>query len=187
MSDSRNNFSEARKLVRDFETENEPERLREASSALINVRLEREYDSNERHQLRSECLYLWLTILNMIDVRIDPSFDPADVPPKNIEPPSSDDEAFRPGVEPAKIADPKIRADYEKAVDENRSKQINYRIQVKLRRLDERVSPMAEEFVRRSYTTSENDRSTVGSAIEAVIKSSFRKDRLNKLLESDEE
>lgn len=64
---------------------------------------------------------------------IDPSFDSADVPNLNIEPPAAT--GLPAGVAPEAIADPSLRATYETSIARNQAKAAYYRRQVELRRL----------------------------------------------------
>ena len=65
---------------------------------------------------------------------------------------------------------------------ENREKQENYRLQIYFKRLNEDISPMAEDFIRNSYMRVQNDRDEVKAAVEKTITDQTRKDRLISIL-----
>ncbi|MEP6901790.1 MAG: hypothetical protein ABJA66_08575 [Actinomycetota bacterium] len=183
MTENEKYLKEAQTRVKEFETEMEAERLREASMALENVNLAQEYDSKTRSRLRKDCLYLWLTLLQLLDQHIDPKFNADDLPTNLVQPPSlSNGVVLRPGADPAKIDDPKLRAEYEKAIAENRAKAENYRLQTQLRRLNESIPPKAEEFIRNSYSSAASDQEELKTAIEKIITKPERKEDLSKLL-----
>lgn len=183
MGDNEKKLKAARSLVQAFESEKEPERLNEAARALQSVNLRREYDAVKRHELRAHCLATWLQILQIIDSNLQPNFDQRDVPPKSVQPPpTSSGVVYPPGAAPAVIDDPKARAEYEKAVKENREKQENYRLQIYFKRLNEDISPVAEDFIRNSYVRVQNDRDEVKAAVEKTITDQTRKDRLISIL-----
>ena len=185
MTENERYIKEAREKIGAFETETEAERLNEASSALENVVLEQEYDARIRTRLRSECLTLWLELVRVIDRRLDPKFDSEDVPTKLVQPPlNSDGTLYPPGADPALINDPKARAEYEKAIAENRAKSANYRIQIQLRRLNESIPPRAAEFIENSYTASDDDQKEVKAAIDRLIEDPARHADFSKLLKS---
>jgi hypothetical protein len=182
MTENKKHLKQAQELIKAFETEKEPERLNEASMSLENVNLAQEYDLTSRHQLRAECLALHLTLLQILDKYIDPKFNPDDVPSTVVQPHLSDGRVLRPGVDPAKISDPQDRAEYEKAIAENRAKARNYSLQTELRRLNERIPPRAEEFIRNSYTSSADDQKELKTAIDEKIENEARRAELSKLL-----
>ena len=185
MTENEKYLKQAQEFIRAFETEKEPERLSDASRALENIILEKEHDAKIRLKLRSDCLTLWLNLVQIIDRRLDPKFDPEDVPEKLIQPPPlADGSVLRPGADPAKIDDPNLRAEYEKAIAENRAKSANYRIQIQLRRLNESIPPRAAEFIENSYTASDDDQKEVKAAIDRLIEDPARHADFSKLLKS---
>jgi hypothetical protein len=185
MTDNEKCLKQAQERIKAFETEKEAERLNEASMSLENIILAKEIKSEVRARLRKECLFLWLNILQTIDAHLDPKFDPKDVPEKLVQPsPLSDGEILRPGADPAKINDPQLRAEYEKAIAENRTKTINYRLQTQLRRLNEKIPSSANDFIRKSYTSSAADREELKNAIEKIIQNTERKTNLSQLVGS---
>src|SRR5215204_32512 len=186
MTENKKYLKQAAELIKAFESEKEPERLNEASMALENVNLIQEYDAPTRHELRAESLALHLTLLQILDKYLDPKFDPEDVPSTIVQPRLSDGTVLRPGVDPAKIKNPQDRAEYEKAIAENRAKARNYRLQTELRRLNERLPSRTELFIRESFTSSDEDQKVLKTAIDVAIENQKRKAELTKLLKNSQ-
>lgn len=186
MSENEKYLKEAREKIEAFKAEMETERLRESSAALGNVVLAKEHNAENRKKLRSESLDLWLTLLQILDKNLDPNFNPEDVPSMSVVPPASGGVAYPAGADPSLISDPEARAEYEKAVAENRKKAINHRLQVQLRRVNERITPRAENFIRNSFSDSPEDQKELRTAIEEKIEKPNRKADLLKILESSQ-
>jgi len=183
MTDNQKYLNEAQVRTKEFEIELEPERLREAYLALENVTLAQENDPKTRGQVRTDALSLWLHALEVLDRFLDPKFNPQDVPQLGVQPPpTTGGIVYPPGADPAVIDDPTARADYEKAVTANRAKAEHYRLQIGLRRLDERIPPRVEAFIRNSYTSAPDDQKELKTAIDDTIKNPQRKVGLLKLL-----
>jgi hypothetical protein len=185
MMANQNYLEEAQSNANAFEESHEPERLRAAYLALENVILGQEKgDPGPRAHLRMECLRLWLHLLDLLDRSLDPNFEVGDVPVKIVEPPAvPGDIVLRPGADPAKIADPKARAEYESAIAANRVKANNYREQIGLRRLNEHLPTRVEAYIQNSYTSVRSDQEELRTAIDGLIKSPRRKADLLRLLE----
>lgn len=182
MTDNEKHLKEASELIRAFEKEKEPERLREASMELEDVNLRREHNAKIRHKLRSDCLELWLTILQTIDKNLDSSFDPKDVPQMSVMPPPiRGDIQLPPGAAPSLIDDPKAREEYEKAIKENRAKQENYPLQTQLRELNEVIPGKVDSFIRGAFVSS--DHNEVKAVIDRIIENESRKESLYRLIE----
>lgn len=183
MTENEKYLKEAREGIKDFQAEQEPERLREAYMAAENVNLAVEHRSAVRRHLRAECLSVWLRLLQLLDSHLDPSFDLDDLPDSAAQPPpTSDGVLYGPGADPALIDDPKARAEYERAIAAARAKASDYRLQVHLGRLNERILPRVEKFIREHYTDSPGDQKELKAAIEKVIEDPRRKASLLKLL-----
>lgn len=183
MTDNEKHLKAAADLIKAFESEREPERLREASMELENIDLRRVHDAKIRHSLRSSCLELWLIILKTIDKNLDISFDPKDIPQMNITPPPlKDGTRLPPGAAPLSIDDPAARKDYEKAVTDNRAKQVNYLLQTELRELDEIIPGKVNSFIDGAYTSSDN--AEVKTLIDRIIENDSRKERLYQSIKS---
>jgi hypothetical protein len=183
MTENLRYLNDARARLKEFETEREPERLREAWVALDNVILAQEEDTQTRAALRKDCLYLRLQMFRLVDRFLDPNFDAKDVPYLNIAPPPTRDGiAYDSGVDPSEIKDPETRAAYEKALAENRAKAEYHRLQIGLRRVDERITPSTEAFIRNAYRAVSGDQTELTTAIDEVIENPRRKADLLKLL-----
>lgn len=183
--DNQSYLKEAGAHVEEFESQLEPERLREACQALENISLGAERDGGSRARLRAASLSLWLHLLQLLDRYRDPHFDPKDVPQKLVEPPPVPGGiVLRPGSDPALIDDPTVRADYQKAIAANRMKADRYRLQIQLGRLEERIGPRAEAFIRNAYGATARDRQEARTAIETLISNPRRLAGLVQLLTS---
>ena len=182
MTDNEKHMKEAVELIKAFEKEKEPERLREAFMELEDVNLRREHYTKIRHKLRSDCLELWLTILQTIDKYLDSSFDPNDMPQMSVMPPRiKGGIQLPPGAAPELIDDPKAREEYEKAINDNRAKQENYPLQTQLIELDEVIPGKVDSYIRRAFTSSDHDE--VKEAIDRIIESQSRKESLYRSIE----
>jgi hypothetical protein len=183
MTDNQKNLQESRERTKDFESLQDTDRLREADRALENVDLVKEVDPKVRARLRSDCLAQWLELVALLDRHIDPAFDPKDVPQTRVEPPEiPGSPSLEAGADPALIADPVARAQYERAIAANHAKATRYRVQTELRRIGERVYPQAEIFIRRYYKTTTADQRELNGAVDRIIKDRARKMRLSGLL-----
>lgn len=167
-----------------FEQQKEPQRIQDAGDRLREVRLADESDPQKQRVLRKDTLVLWLSLFAAIDGSLDPQFDPKDVPQVRVQPPRSDGVVFPPGVDPSLLKDPAARSEYERIIAENDKKAEQYSLQIKLRRLDERLWPKLEAFVRTAYSTSTepDDQREVLDVLQAIIKNPQRADRLRKLI-----
>jgi hypothetical protein len=183
MMENQEYLKEAQERAQGFEDTLEPELLSQAYLALENVILGEEDDPKIRGQLRVEALDLWLHLLQFLDHYLDPKFNPDDVPELLVQPPPTSGEVvLRPGADPALIDDPKARAQYEQAIAANKAKTARYGLQTKLRRLDVRITPRAEAFIRNSYTSAPSDQAELKTAIDKWITNPQRKANLVKLL-----
>jgi hypothetical protein len=183
MTENQKFLKETEKQLKEFEAGREPDRLTLAYLALDKVSPAHEHDPKVRAKVRAEALSLWLQLIDILDRLLDANFNPKDVPEKFVEPPPvPGGVVLRPGADPALIPDPKVRAEYEKAIAENRAKADHYRLQTHLRRLNERIPLRAEEFIRKSYTSASRDQWELRTAIDKFIKDPARKASLSVLV-----
>lgn len=176
MTENLKYFQEAHALTKQFEDNPDPEFLKQAYQALENVLLLEEDDPDMRRQLRTDSLLLWLGLIALLDEHLDPDFNPDDVPQLSVQPPpTKEGMIYPPGADPALIDDPKARADYKQAINENQAKTNHYTFQVKLQRLDERITPRAKNFIRNFYTPAAADQEELNKAVNDVIKNAQRK------------
>lgn len=183
MNENQKYLKEAQEQAKQFEDNPEPELLKQAYLALENVLLLEEDEPKTRNQLRSDSLYLWLHLILLLDRFLDPNFNPENVPELAVQPPpTSQGVVYPPGADPSLLDDPKARAEYKKAIADNEAKIAHYTLQTKLRRLDERITPRGEEFIRNFYTPAPGDQKELKTAIDKTIKDPRRKADLLKLL-----
>jgi hypothetical protein len=136
-----------------------------------------------RAKTQKECLALWLVLLQTVDEKLDPNFDPSDMPVMRVVPPPiPGGGAPPPGADPSVIPDPKLRAEYQKAILANREKANDYRLQTRLRALNERITLRAESFLRENFAGEVAARKEANEAIENTIKNAHRKKRLQEIL-----
>lgn len=144
---------EARGMLAEFEKQKNPDRLEGAGDRLQQIVLADQPDLDERRALRREALLTWLALVATIDASLDPRFDPDDLPSLRVEPPRSNGVQFPPGVDPSVITDPAARREYERLIAENDQKTESYNRQIKLRRLDARLTPRLATFIRSAYSS----------------------------------
>lgn len=168
----------------DFQIQNDAQLLQDAADELQGIVLADEADPERRRGLRREALEGWLKLFAAIDGSLDPAFDPGDLPLLSVDPLPSDGVRFPPGVDPSRLTDAGARREYEQRIEANRRKAERYTLQTKLRRLDERLTPRLEAFLRSAYSTSTEpeDRREVLEAVQATITSPARAERLRTLI-----
>lgn len=98
--------------------------------------------------LRRASAERWLDALARLERELDDTFDPDDVPALNVAPAGTD---LPTGVAPEVVQDPRLRREYQQAVDRNAEHIVRYGRQTQLRRLRERYQPAAERYVIASY------------------------------------
>lgn len=91
-------------------------------------------------------LHAWKRLIDAIDT----IWDPNDLPVSNVVPPLST--GLPSGVAPEAIKDPKLRAKYEAAIEENRQKAERYGEQYKLRKWLKRFPQGAERYIIQAYS-----------------------------------
>jgi len=87
----------------------------------------------------------WLRTWSRIDKEKDSNYNPADMPALNVSPPGAS--GMPSGVDPAAIANPGLRNEYMKAIDQNREKTVYYNHQYTLRRLEPEFKKMAAIYL----------------------------------------
>ena len=139
--------------------------LKDAEAALESINLVDEHDAAKRIAIRQEMLAAWLAVAAQLDRSIDPNFDPDDFPQESLVQPSVDGISITSNA-PENIKDPKARAEFQRAVDENTKKTIRYTLQFELLRLNERVTDRLGRFIRMAYMPSASDQREVKAAME---------------------
>jgi hypothetical protein len=97
---------------------------------------------------RQEAAARWLELSKEAQLRVDPSFDPADQPSLSVTPPTGG----RPGTAPAEIADADQRRAYEQALEANTEKLRRYTDQVQARRDQEQLDRQLPVFLTEAYS-----------------------------------
>lgn len=90
-------------------------------------------------------LHAWKRLIGAIEA----TWDPNDLPLINVTPPPAT--GLPSGVAPEAIKDPKLRAEYEAAIQKNSEKAQRYREQYTLRKWLRRFPKRAEEYIVRAY------------------------------------
>ncbi|MGB7068425.1 MAG: hypothetical protein WBD22_02940 [Pyrinomonadaceae bacterium] len=104
-------------------------------------------------QERRERVRLWLHALHRLEVEKDENFDPDDVPSLNVAPPTGVRVGFA-GMSPEAIKDPKLRAEYEAAIEAN-AKKAEYRAgQFRLRQNENFIVKNAVKYISKVYSIS---------------------------------
>ncbi len=130
----------------EFDKSKEPLPLQLAAEQLMQVDLSKETEATKRLQLRRETLQLWLRLLATIDANTDPNFNRDDRPAVSMSPEDSPE-----------------------AIQRNEQKASNYRLQVNVRRMDQKFMPWAERFIRMAYTTVPGDQRELRESIQRLI------------------
>jgi len=103
---------------------------------------------------RTERARLWFRAWQRLEREIEPDFNPKDRPPAQIPPPPGlGIRAGAPLPPPQAIRDPKVRKQYEEALEEHRKKQEAYARQVELHDLAKRYLQKAEQYVIATYSS----------------------------------
>jgi hypothetical protein len=132
---------------------------------------------------RKQALSRRLRFFEALDRNIDPMWDPEDIPVKGVAPPLSHGAVYGSGeVDPATIADPAVRAEYERALKASKDYEKRYDIQFQLRRIDERSMRFVERFLAERYTNSQEDRREFEELLAASPINDLRKDKLRALV-----
>jgi hypothetical protein len=154
---------DARDQLAQFDLTGDPVRLENAIRCLEHIHSLEELDP-DRSAARREVTVLWLAVLAALQRAKDPAFDPNDRPMANMVPAPG----YPSGVDPKSITEPDVRARYEAALAKNRQKAEMYRIQARLRFLEERAQPGVEGFIRRYYSKSKRDRAELKELVEST-------------------
>jgi hypothetical protein len=146
-------------------------------------------DDASRKRLRSAKLSSWLAILNDIDRFKDARFNPNDVPAATVAPPVVAGVALDSGMDPKGIKNAEARRAYEEAIAANQRKAEQYKVQTRLRALDERVVSRIDGYVKSEYKVtgpeaSREDQREVAEAVTTLISDATRRAQLVKLITS---
>jgi len=148
----------ARDTVQQYDKSRELLLLRQAGEQLERVDLFALPSPEQRADARLRTLQTWLLILLRVDAAKDPTFNPDDPPALKVEPRSVPGQpSYPPGIAPAQIADPTIRAEYEAAIAENQRKTERAKRYWDWQALEMELSDGAKHFISRYYTASPVD------------------------------
>lgn len=162
-----------------FQNEREPALVQEALEAIEAA--EQGVPAGDT-EARKRGLALWLFFFAALDRNIDPQWDPKEVPVTGVIPPPSHGIAYPSGVSPSAIPDPVARAEYEQALKASKDHAERYRVQLLLRRIDERATAAVERLLADTYTNSERDRQEFEELLAASPVNELHKERLRALM-----
>ena len=136
---------------------------------------------------RKQALAQRLRFFAALDRNIDSKWDVNNVPVRGVKPPETGGMVYATGeVDPSTIADPSVRAEYERALAANKEYARWYDVQDQLRRIDERSMRFVELFLAERYTDSPADRTELEELLAAVPLSDARKAQLRALMPGSE-
>ena len=159
----------AREAMLQYDTTKDLGHLEEAVEKLDGVDLFEVRGGAKRAEVRLQTLMTWMLALARIDEAKDPNFDPEDAPLTKVSPPQVPGEpAYPPGVDPKVIRNPEVRAEYERAIEQNRRKAQQSQYQWQLKALDTEVTERVMSFVKRFYTSSPADQKELNTTMEKV-------------------
>lgn len=158
----------------------DPQRLQDEADRLMGIVLPASGDA-KYPAARKAALDGWLSLFAALYAAIDPRFDPESPPLMKVEAPPVGGVKFPPGIDPSAIKDPAARAEYTQKIAENERKIRDYNLQIKLRRLEEKLRPRLRAFVDDAYPAPE-DKPEVNEAIQSHIPDATRAAALRKLL-----
>ena len=104
---------------------------------------------------RSAKVQLWLQAWKRVEEGFDRNWDPNKPPPWQVSPPAAT--GLPAGVGPEAVQDPKLRAEYEAAIEANRKKWQWYKSQQELRELKQHYLPWAEYYIVSAYSRPPSD------------------------------
>jgi len=125
----------------------------------------------------------WLHFFAELDRNIDPKWDPKNIPPRGVTPPSSQAMVvYSSGeIDPATIPDPQERAKYVQALKANKEENQHYFVQSELRHIDERAMRFVERLLADRYTNSTEDKREFEELLASSSINEQRKERLRAL------
>lgn len=105
---------------------------------------------HKKAELRSSKTKLWLHAWHRLQGEIIVDFDFTDFPLLNVSPPT--DANMPAGIAPEAIQDPKLRAEYEAAIEKNKQKAVTYNKQYHLRKLHKKFAQQLENYLIAAYS-----------------------------------
>ncbi len=118
-------------------------------------------------------LTLWLSLLNSIDTKLDPKFNPNDLPALNAIPP--DGAQIPVGASPSAIKDPELREKYIKNIQANQDKTEAYNFQYRLQELNKQTTGEAREYIAKSHLRNVLDKNEFIKVVNQIVVAPHRK------------
>lgn len=165
-----------------FQQTNNFEALSDAVELVESLNASVKQASDERHRIRAEKLKLWFVILNHIDAKLAPDFDPENVPELSVTPPP--ETGLPAGVDPGSITNPRLKAKYEEAIKANQKKAEDYRLQKYLRRHEHDIEEQTEAYISTAYSIAEVDVKEVFLSIAEHVTAPRRKAKFEKFVKA---
>jgi hypothetical protein len=126
--------------------------------------------------LRSEKASFWLAAVHRVAGATNPKFNFDDKPYLNVPAPAG--LGLPAGVAPESIADPMLRAGYERAVAVNTTKTLQYNEQFYLKRTAPRFYMEAEEYLVSAYSRAPADREQLEQLLSKYVVDKAMRDRV---------
>lgn len=146
----------AREAVQKYDKSKDMDALRSAGEKLESVDLSQASTSKQRTELRLQVMSGWVALLARIDGAL--GSQPPESPLTRVTPRTPPGtRTYPPNVDPSQIADPKVRAEYEKDLEANQRKAEASQRYWDAKALDIELTEGTLRFVRRYYTTSPAD------------------------------
>lgn len=125
---------------------------------------------------RRDHVKLWLHAFHRLESEKDVNFDEKDVPLMHVSPPQGINGLKIAGMSSESIKDPKLRAEYESAIEENRKKIQNYNFQHTLRQDEPLIMKDGVRFISEMYAKSPSNMNELSKLLtEANISAKLRK------------
>jgi hypothetical protein len=174
----------AREAVQQYDKTKDLAQLQAAGEKLETIDLLGVPGSRQRADLRAHVMAAWAAILLRIDAA-RPAVNPDDPPVTRVFPRTPPGmRTYPPNIDPKQIADPQVRAEYEKDLEANRRKTQLTQRYWDVKALDTEVSQGARRFVRRFYTAAPADQGELREIMDKAGLSPERRKQLAAPLKS---
>jgi hypothetical protein len=125
----------------------------------------------------------WFHAWQRLENAIDEDWDPNDIPVENVDLPEG--VPGIPGMPPEMIKDPKLRAEYEKAIENNREKTKTRNEQLKLRSIKNRYYGTIEKYLTSTYSIPPYDNAELQKLLNSGVKNKKTKEKFLKAIEEE--
>lgn len=126
----------------------------------------------------------WFHAWQRLEKAIDEDWDSNDVPEENVSPPKGIGIPGIPGMPPEMIKDPVLRAEYEKAIAENREKIKIRNEQIKLRSIRKTYFRVVEKYLVSTYSIPPYDNTELSTLLNTGVVNEKTKKQLLKTIEA---